>query len=288
MDFSQIAAQVGISDDGDADFENNLDEGTLDDSTEQDWDGEDDADEVDNSEETGQQSIGFDPSTLTDPALQAQYRQMQAAFTPKLQEAARLREQFGDIEPSVVEAAREYDRLLKTNPVAARQFLAEQQAYIDQYLGVQQQQDPFANVEPLTDTEAALVNVARDMWQQLQQFQLQNKQTQFQAEREARERTFAQLEQEYKTKIPLEHKQQVERMCQQTGCKDVGLMWKALNFETARKKGADEASRVAQKKKKSPPPPTNRQQRTPQQQQSGAKGLHAHFEEAWNQFNSGN
>lgn len=286
MDFSQLADQIGIADDGNTDFENNLDEGTLDEDTGQEYDGEGEDDGADNSEETGQE-VTFDPNQLTDPRLIEQYRQMQAAFTPKLQEAAQLRQQFGDIEPSVVEAAREYDRLLKNNPVAARQFLAEQQAYIDQYIGIPQQQDPFAGVEPLTETEGVLVDVARQMWQQLQQFQLQSKQAQFQAEREARERTFAQLETQFKTKIPLEDKQRVERMCQQTGCQDAGLMWKALNFDTARKKGADEASRTVQKKKKSPPPPTNRQQRTPQNTQSGAKGLHAHFEDAWNQFNSG-
>lgn len=284
--FSEIAAEAGISDVDETPIENNSEE-TLDTDDSQDLEeGTDEGGEIDNSDETDPEP-GFDPNLLTDPQLQAAYKQMQSAFTPKLQEAAQLREKFGDLDPSVVDAAREYDRLLRTDPYAARDFLAQQQQYIDQYLGVQQPQDPFANVEPLTDTEAALVDVARTMWTQLQQFQVQTKQAQFQAQNEARERTFAQLEQQFKTKIPLEDKQRVQQMCQQTGCTDVGAMWKALNFDKARQQGADEAARTVQKKKKNPAPPTNRQQRSAPQP-SGKKGLHAHFEDAWNQFNSGN
>lgn len=286
MGFSDIAAEIGIADDSNTDFENNSsDDETLDTEGGETYE-QDEGDEIDNSAETDQE-IAFDPSTLTDPQLQAAYRQMQASFTPKLQEAAQLRQQYGDLEPSVVEAAKEYDRLLRTDPYAAREFLAQQQQYIDQYLGVQQPQDPFAGVEPLTDGEATLLNVGRQMWQTIQQLQLNNQQAQFQAQQQTVERTFAQLEAQYKTQIPLEEKQRVQAEARRLGTNNVEMVWKALNFDKARQKGADEASRVVQKKKKTPPPPANRQQRSAAPASSGKKGLSDHFEEAWNQFSGG-
>jgi hypothetical protein len=283
--FADIAAEIGIEDDGNLDNENNSEE-TLDTEDgelyEQDEDGE-----IDNSEETDQ-GVAFDPSTLTDPQLQAQYREMQKAFTPRLQEAAQLRQQYGDLEPAVVDAAREYDRLLRSDPYAAMEYLEQQRNYIGQQLGVQQQQDPFAGVEPLTDGEAALLNVSRQMWQTLQQLTIDNKQSQFQAKQQTVERTFAQLEAQYKTKIPLEEKQKVQAEARRLGTDNVEMVWKALNFDKAKKRGADEAARVVKKKQKSPAPPTNRQQRSSSATaSSGKRSLAEHFEEAWSQFGSG-
>ena len=280
--FDEVMADINASpQDADTD-ESNLD-GTLDEGDDSGLDTEGDAD---NSDETGLEPA-FDPNTLTDPVLLQQYKQMQAAFTPKLQEAAQLRQQYAGIDQSVLDAAREYQNLLQTDPYQARQFLAQQQAYIDQQLGVQQPADPFEGVEPLTDSEAALLSAGRQMWQFIQQQQLQNQQYQFQAQREATERSFSQLEAQFKTTIPLEDKQRVQQMCQQTGCSDVALMWKALNFEQAEKRGADKASRTAQKKTKAPTPPTNRQQRGTAPVASGKRGLEGAFEDAWNQHNSG-
>jgi hypothetical protein len=278
--FSDIAAELGIADDSNLDTESNSLDETLD--TEGgDEQGEDN--EIDNSTETDR-SVGFDPSTLTDPVLQEQYRQMQAAFTPRLQEAAQLRQQYGDLEPAVVEAAKEYDRLLRTDPYAARQFLAQQQQYIDQQLGLQSQQDPFNGIEPLTDGESALLNVARQLWGEVQDLKINSQRSQFQAQQQTVERTFAQLEAQYKTQIPLEEKQRVQAEARRLGTDNVEMVWKALNFDNARKKGADQAARTVQQKKKSPAPPANRQQRSAAPASSGSKGLAGHFEEAWNQF----
>lgn len=283
MGFSDIAAEIGITDVGDADFENNSEE-TLDDNS-QDIDGEE-TDEIDNSEETDQPASGFDPNSITDPVLREQYRAMQAAFTPRLQEAAQLRQQFGDLEPAVVDAAREYDRLLRTDPYAAMSFLDQQRQFLAQQFGVQEPQDPFSGIEPLTDTEARLVDIARQMWQDNQQLKHQSRQSQFQAQQQAVERTFAQLEAQYKTTIPLEEKQRVQAEARRLGTDNVEVVWKALNFDNARKKGADEAARNVTKKKKAPPPPGNKQQRSAAPAASGKKGLEGYFAEAWNQYSA--
>jgi hypothetical protein len=277
-------SQITGTDAGTADLDENNSLETLDTDDSQEFDGDDEGGEIDNSTETDQEAA-FDPSQLTDPQLQAAYRQMQS-FTPRLQEAAQIRQQYGDLDPGVVAAVREYQQLLQTDPYAARQFLAQQQQYLDNHLGTQQPADPFEGVEPLTDTEATLVNIARQLWQDNQQFKLTSQQSQFRAHQEAQERTFGQLEAQYKTQIPLEDKQRVQQMCQQTGCQDVAAMWKALNFDKAEQRGADKASRVVQKKQKSPTPPTNRQQRSAAAPSSGRKGLEGHFEDAWNQFNA--
>jgi hypothetical protein len=283
--FSDIAAEIGIEDDSNLDIENNsFDDETLDTDGGEDT-GQDDS-EVDNSTETDPNA--FDPNTLTDPQLQAQYRQMQAAFTPKLQEAAQLRQQYGDLEPAVVEASREYARLLQTDPYAAVEYLEQQRNYLSQQLGVQQPQDPFAGVEPLTDGEARFLEVGRQMWQTIQTLTQQNQRSQFQAQQQTVERTFAQLEAQYKTTIPLEEKQKVQAEARRLGTDNVEMVWKALNFDKAKQRGADEASRSVKPKKKSPPPPQNRQQRSSTAPAStGKRSLADHFEDAWNQSGTG-
>lgn len=263
-------------------LENNSDEETLDQDFSQD--DEDDGEAVDNSEETGQGGT-FDPNSITDPQLKAVYQEMQRAFTPRLQEAARLREQFADLQPEVVDTVREFGTLLKTNPAAAREYLAQQVSWLDQQLGIQQQSDPFANVEPLTPTEEALVNWGRQAWQREQERERELAQLRFQRQQEANERQFAQLETKYKTQIPLEDKQEVQAYMQRAGISDVEVAWKVLNFDKATQIGKQKAAEVTAKKKKSPPPPTNKQPRSaPTPQRSNAKGITGHFEEAWNQF----
>ncbi len=245
-------------------------------------DGEEEGD--DNAQATG--ATGFDPNSITDPALQAQYRQMQAAFTPKLQAAADLQRQFGDLQPEFVDAVRQYQSLLQTNPGEAIQFLAQQQAYLQQQLGLQQDDDPFAGVEALSPAEEAMLGWARQQREHTKTLERELAQYKFQRQQEAGERQFAQLETKYKTQIPLEDKQEVWNYIRQTGIQDVEAAWKVLNFDKATQIGKQKAAATVAQKKKSPPPPASKQQRAaPNTNKSTAKGLTGHFEEAWNQFN---
>lgn len=287
MGFSDIMAEIEASgapvETGgteDFDTENNSEETLEGDGQDGDWD----EGEGDNSDETAPQ--GFDPSSITDPALRAQYQQMQAAFTPRLQEAAELRKQYGDLDPVVVDAVRQYQSLLQSDPIAAREFLVQQQRWLEQQVGVQQQPDPFDGIEPLTPTEEALVAWGRQQWQRQQQLELENQQIKLQRQQEMSERQFAQLEAQYKTTIPLEQRQQVWSLMQRSGINDTALAWKALNFDEVAKRSATRTKEVAKSKQKSPPPPTNRQQRS-SPAASKAKGLTGIFDEAWSQFGGG-
>jgi len=255
--------------------------------------GQDDGDEgdADNADATGDDnSDGFDPNAITDPALRDQLvrlqRQMQAGFTPKLQAAAELQRQFGDLEPQFVDAVRQYQSLLQTNPAGAIDFLAQQQAYLQQQLGLQQEEDdPFAGVEALTPAEEAMLRFAREERQRTKTLERELASYKFQRQQEAGERQFAQIENKYKTQIPLEDKQEVWNFMQKSGISDVEAAWKVLNFDNAAKLGTKRAAETVKNKKKSPPPPTNKQPRTaPGAKPSTAKGLSGHFEEAWNQF----
>lgn len=278
MPFNEIAAEVGID-------ENNSVDETLDVDQGQDDGGEADVSR-DNSQETAQDTA-FDPSTITDPQLQAAYKQMQAAFTPRLQEAANLRNQWGDIDPAVGQAARVYNDLLRTDPFAAREFLIAQQQQIEQHIGMQAPQpDPYANVEPLTPTEQALLNAGRQQYQQMQQLQYIAQQHQFRAQQEAVERQFAQIETKYKTTIPLEDRHEVWEFMRSTGTRSVDAAWKALNFDKAMQKGVQKGAAVVQKKQGLPAPPTNKQQRSGAAPAAKAKGIDAHFQEAWNKYSS--
>lgn len=280
MAFDEILAEVSEVP------EDNSDDETLpvaDTSQDEDGGGEDDA-APDNSQETGQQ-VGFDPNSITDPQLQAAYKQMQAAFTPRLQEAANLREQFGDLDPNLVGVLRQYQTLLRSDPFQAREFLAQHQQGLESQLGMQQQQaSPFEGVEPLTQTEKALLDAGKAMWERLQQQEYITTQHKFARQQEIVERQFAQLESQYKTTIPLEERHAVWNFMNTSGVRDVGTAWKALNYDKAMQKGAQKAAKTVQKKQQQPTPPGNRQARSAPAAASSGKGLTGHFEEAWNKF----
>ncbi len=275
MPFDEIAAEVGI------DTENNSLDETLD--VDQGTDEGTEESGLDNSQETEQQTA-FDPSALT-PELQAAYKQMQSAFTPKLQEAARLREQYGELEPAVIQTVRVFQDLLKTDPFAARDFLQQQQGMLEQHLGVTAPPpNPFQNVEPLTPTEQALLTAGQQMWERLQQQENITQQHRFRAQQEQVERQFGQLETKYKTTIPLEDRHEVWEFMRNTGTRDVGTAWKALNYDKAMAKGAQKAAGVVAKKQQQPPAPTSRNQRSAPVTQSKGKGIDAHFNEAWSKY----
>lgn len=263
----------------------NLDDETLD-NDDLDVDDGDEGDADNDADATTGEDQPFDPSLITDPLLQAAYRQMQAGFTPKLQRAAELERMYGDLNSTFVDAVRQYQSLLQSDPVQALDFLAQQQAYIQQQLGLQKEDDdPFVGIEALTPAEEAMLRYAKEERQRTRQLERELAQYKFQRQQEAGERQFAQLENKYKTQIPLEEKQEVWAFMQKSGISDVEAAWKVLNFDNAAKIGTKRAAEAVQKKKKSPPPPTNKQPRqAPGPKQSSAKGLSARFEEAWNQF----
>jgi len=245
---------------------------------------EEEVGEDDNSQETVPDA-GFDPNSLTDPQLQAAYKQMQAAFTPKLQEAAVLRQQYGDLEPTVVEAVRQYQTLLKSDPFAAREYLAQQQQALEQHLGVQQQQaNPFAGVEPLTQTEKALLEAGQVMWQRQQQLEQVAAQHKFARQQEVVERQFAQIESKYKTTIPLEERHDVWNFMNRSGIRDVDVAWKALNFDKATQMGRAKAAQTVTKKQQQPQPPAGKQSRSAPAAAAGGKGIGGYFEEASSKF----
>jgi hypothetical protein len=274
-DFEALMAQIA----GTAPEDNNSEE-TVDTDLDQDVDTQDD-----DQAPAVTDPPAFDPNSITDPVLQEQYRQMQASFTPRLQEAAELRKQYEGVDPSVLEAVRQYQNLLTTNPHEAREYLVQQQAWLDQQLQIQQQPaDPFANITPCTDTEEALVAWGRQMYQQQIKQEAYYQQQEFARRQEAVGRKFAELESAHGTQIPLEERQAVIALCNQTGCTDVATAWKAFNFDRAVQKGVQKGAKTVRSKQAAPPPPTNKQGRSAPPAPSKAKGINAHFEEAWNKY----
>jgi acyl-CoA thioesterase FadM len=277
IETSGVPVNQELNDDLDG---NNL-EGTADD----DLGGEESEDSDNDADATTGDDLGFNPNSITDPALLAQYKAMQASFTPRLQEAAKIKEQYGGLDPVVVDAVRQYQTLMQSDPRAAAEFLGQQRQWLEQQHNLTQPADPFDGVEPLTPGEEVFLRVARDLWQQQQSMQYENQQLKLSRQQEAAERQFAQIESRYKTPVPMEEKQQVWAYMQQTGIKDVEAAWKVLNFDKLASKAAVKTAATAAQKKKQPPPPTNRQQRsaTPTGSAKG-KGIASHFEDAWSQF----
>lgn len=272
---------VDTGDNEDFDTESNSGETLAEDGQQDDVEAGDD-----NSQETV--ADGFDPNSITDPNLLAAYKQMQASFTPKLQEAARLREQYGELQPEVVDAVRHYQQLLQTDPYAAREFLTQQQSWLDQQLGqTQQPADPFEGIEALTPAEEAMLSFARQQHQRNLELERELQQQRFSRQQETAERQFAQLEAQYKVSIPLEEKQKAYRYAQQQGLNDVSAAWKLMNFDKlVGNSRTEKSAQTKASKAKSPPPPTNKQQRSaPATKQ--AKGLSSIFDEAWDQFRGG-
>jgi hypothetical protein len=180
-------------------------------------------------------------------------RQFKAAFTPRLQDAAKLREQYEGLDPNVANAVRHLQQLIQTDPKHAAEYLRQQAVLLEGSQTPQAQPDPANVPEFATDVEEMLYKQVMELrqWQQEQTGQFQQREQQQRAVSVQQE--FGKLEQEFGVQVPIEERARAWELSEATqGKLSVTDAYFALNrntlLPTLTQKARDEASGVVQQK----------------------------------------
>jgi hypothetical protein len=187
------------------------------------------------------------------PIVETLNKQFQAAFTPRLQEAAELRKQYEGLDPNVAAAVRHLQQLIQTDPRNAAEYLRQQAVLLEGSQTPQAQPDPANVPEFATDVEEMLYKQVMELrqWQQEQTGQFQQREQQQRAVSVQQE--FGKLEQEFGVQVPIEERARAWELSEATqGKLSVTDAYFALNrntlLPTLTQKARDEASGVVQQK----------------------------------------
>jgi hypothetical protein len=196
------------------------------------------------------------------------HRELEGAWTPKLQQAAELRKQYDGITPELAGWVRQLDQLAASSPAeAAAALMAEAQ----RLQGLQQAAAPVEEPDFATDYD-------REVWHEVQELK-QLKQTILAERNEAIvDRQLADVGKKLGLEIPFEEKDRVVREMVKDGAPAsmAGRYWKDLYFDKALQRARDEAAGVVTRKAGMPPPPSATANRAGQ----GAPPAPASFDEA--------
>lgn len=191
------------------------------------------------------------------------YRDMQAAFTPKLQEAAELRKQFDGLDPEAAAFYRQVNEIALVDPAAAAALWrqAEQQLFgappppeNDPW------QTPPEDLEFATETERVLYQRLQAL-EQRQQSQDAWKQQETATRNQAlMQRQFDEIKQEFGQDVPQDQKEAAARFCLQNrlDASKIGMVWRGLyGTQAARQMGRNEAAGFVERKAAMTPGPSS-------------------------------
>ena len=176
------------------------------------------------------------------------HREMQGAFTPKLQAAAELRKQFEGITPELAAWSRQMNEMAATDPSRAAEALM---AEAERLRGNQSQPQVSDVPEFATDVEQSLWETTQQQGRIIQQIL---------AERNERvvNQGFSALEKQVGGEIPYEERYAVLAAMGRDHAppEQVGRYWKDLYFDKALQRARDQASGVVQRKAGMAPAPS--------------------------------
>lgn len=176
------------------------------------------------------------------------HREMQGAFTPKLQAAAELRKQFEGMTPELAAWSRQMNELAATDPARAAEALM---AEAERLRGYQQAAPTMEAPEFATDVEAQLWEKTQQQDRVIQQIV---------AERNERivNQEFSALEEKLGAKIPYEERYRVVAAMSRDHAapEAAGRYWKDLYFDRALQMAKDQAAGVVQRKAGMAPAPS--------------------------------
>jgi hypothetical protein len=180
------------------------------------------------------------------PIVETLNKQFQAAFTPRLQDAADLRKRYEGVDDNVMAAVRHLQQLIQTDPRNAAEYLRQQAVLLEGSQTPQAQPDPANVPEFATDVEELLYNKYLALEAKFQREEEQRQVIQVNTD-------FAKLEQEYGVQVPIEARAAAWEMSVATqGKLSVQDAYFALNrntlLPTLTQKARDEASGVVQQK----------------------------------------
>ena len=176
------------------------------------------------------------------------HRELQGAFTPKLQQAAELRKQFEGITPELAAWSRQMNELAATDPSRAAEAL---RAEAERLRGFQQAPAAVDAPEFTTDVEQMLWEKTQQQDRVIQQIL---------AERNERvvNQGFSALEKQLGADIPYEERYAVLAAMgrDRAAPEHVGRYYKDLYFDKALQRARDQAAGVVQRKAGMAPPPS--------------------------------
>jgi hypothetical protein len=179
-------------------------------------------------------------------------REMKAAFTPKLQEAAELRKQLEGLDPNTLQAIRYLDELSRTNPTAAANYLRQQaEALAGSQSPEPSHADPYAAYEPATDVEAFALQKIREMDAWKQQLEQTQERQRLEAQAVQARSDFEKFESQYGIQMDWNQKAMVwdQAMKSGMGVSDIlFLRHKDAILQREIQRARDEASSVVQQK----------------------------------------
>lgn len=196
------------------------------------------------------------------------HRELEGAWTPKLQQAAELRKQYEGVSPELAGWVRQLDQLAASSPAeAAAALMAE----ANRLQGLQQAAAPAEEPDFATDYD-------REVWHEVQELK-QLKQTIIAERNEAVvDRELAAVGKKLGLEIPFEEKDRVVREMVKDGAPAsmAGRYWKDLYFDRALQAATDRAAGVVAQKAGMAPAPSATANRAGQ----GAPPPPASFDEA--------
>lgn len=184
----------------------------------------------------------------------------QSSYTRRMQEVAEQRKQMEALQHR--DAWQSVERLLAEDPAQAAAWFRQQAEWLSQgATGEQTDTDPYADLTPATDTEAALLEKLRQVEQQqrgLLEWQ-QQQQLAYQQQQIARE--FTDLEKSVGRSISEEERRRVAAFCVENQIPNVALGFRAMRFDeeltAARQAGVNQGASVVQQKQAMAAPPSS-------------------------------
>lgn len=202
----------------------------------------------------------FDWNTLPQELLPLA-KGLQGSYTRRMQELAEQRKQAEALR--LQDTWRSAEQLIEEDPARAAVWFRQQAELLAGGATGQQQAeiDPYAELVPATDVEAALLKQLQQLeqqqrglveWQQQQQVAYQQQQI---------SREFSDLEKAVGRTIPEAERQQIASFCVQNQIANVSLGYRALKYDAdlqaARQAGVNQGATALQQKQQMAPPPSS-------------------------------
>jgi hypothetical protein len=176
------------------------------------------------------------------------HREMQGAFTPKLQQAAELRKAYEGVDPQLAAWARQMNELATSSPQeAAAALMAE----AERLRGLQQAAPEIEEPDFATDYDAEVWREVQELKQLKQQILAERNEAVFNAELDRQAKDLG-------IEIPYEERHRVLLAMHQdrAPANAAKRYWRDLYFDRAIQKARDDAAGVVTKKAGMSPPPT--------------------------------
>lgn len=180
------------------------------------------------------------------------HREMEAAWTPKLQRAAELEKQFGSEDiASDLEFVRRVNEVARVSPAAAAQMLEDARQHLLRQQGAPPAPSAYPPPAPEPEGMEWASEGERYLYQQQQQILAWQQQQQIAHNQAMMEREFQAIQQEFGREVPQAQREAAAQWCidRRLGADAIGIAWRGLyGAQLSRQLGRDEGAQVGAQK----------------------------------------